>query len=164
MPRIAPMIAVTLLSLGLIAGGCGKKQSGSAGKSKTKQSQSQSKSKSQSATKSKSKSTKKAAGQTSAQNKKPAAPSASGTSTTSGNTTGSNMQAVQLFQQKCQVCHGANGKGASAPKLDSGLKARFQTQAQLATFIKSNMPFNDPGSLTESQSSAVARYLWSMQK
>lgn len=154
MPRIAPMIAVTLLSLGLIAGGCGKKQSGSAGKSKTKQSQSAKKSKS----------TKKAAGQTSAQNKKAAAPSASGTSTTSGNATGSNMQAAQLFQQKCQVCHGANGKGASAPKLDAGLKARFQTQAQLATFIKSNMPFNDPGSLTESQSSALARYLWSMQK
>lgn len=170
MPRIASLIAVTLLSLGLIAGGCGSKQQGAAGSSKTKQSQSQksgqkSKSGNKSASSGKSKSTgQKSSGQTSAQKKTPTVPSSSGTTTSSGNPTGSNLQAAQLYQQKCQVCHGQGGKGASAPKVDSGLKTRFHTQAQVASFIKTNMPFNDPGSLTEAQASALARYLWSMQK
>lgn len=172
MPRIGPLIAMTILSLGLIAGGCGSKQSASSSsKSKTSQSSSagqsgkSSKAASTAASKSKtSKSSKSTSSKSTSGTTKVKAPSTAGTTTATGNPTGSNVPATQLFQQKCQVCHGTNGKGGSGPKLDSGLNKRFKTQAQLATFIKSNMPFSDPGSLTEAQSSALARYLWSMQK
>jgi mono/diheme cytochrome c family protein len=164
--RIFSGIAIAVLSIGLIAGGCGGKQSAS-GKSSSKQSQS-------STSKGKSKSSSKSSGKSAAENKKTssksssanksAAPPTTGTTTQTGNPTGSNAQAAALFQQKCQVCHGAGGKGASAPKLDAGLTTRFQTQASLQDFIQKNMPFNSPGSLTQAQAGSLARYLWSMQK
>ncbi|MDA8346643.1 MAG: c-type cytochrome [Thermaerobacter sp.] len=181
--RIFTGIAVATLCIGLIAGGCSGKQ-GAAGKSSSKQSQSagsksssgkSSSSSSSKGSKSKSKGKDAASSKKGSQSSKSstssksgsstaAAPPTTGTTTQTGNPTGSNAQAAALFQQKCQVCHGANGKGATAPKLDAGLITRFQTQAALQSFIQKNMPFNNPGSLTQAQSGSLARYLWSMQK
>ena len=156
--RIFTGVAIAVLSVGLIAGGCGGKQNASS-KSGTKQSAS-----SKGGSKSSAKSSRKAASGKKKGGSTAAAPPTTGTTTQSGNPTGSNAQAAALYQQKCQVCHGAGGKGASAPKLDAGLTTRFQTQAALQSFIQKNMPFNSPGSLTQAQAGALARYLWSMQK
>jgi thiosulfate dehydrogenase len=158
--RIFTGIAIAVLSVGLLAGGCGGKQ-GASGKSSTKQSSSSKSSKSSSKNNGKAAATKKGTSKTGTS---ASAPPTTGTTTQSGNPTGSNAQAAALFQQKCQVCHGAAGKGASAPKLDAGLTTRFQTQAALQSFIQKNMPFNNPGSLTQAQAGSLARYLWSMQK
>ena len=169
--RIITGIAIVTLCVGLLAGGCGGKQSAS-GKSSTKQTSSSSgksksgASKGKDATSStkKSKSSGSKSSKSNSSSGTAAAPPTTGTTTQTGNPTGTNAQAAALFQQKCQVCHGAGGQGATAPKLDAGLTTRFQTQASLQAFIQKNMPFNNPGSLTTAQSGALARYLWSMQK
>jgi len=160
----------------------GGKQSGSSKKSSGSKSKSEGKSSSSKKDSgSKSSSSKKSSGSKSSKDSKSSAkskkkgghasssaqksmPSTRGTTTASGNPTGTNMSAAALFQQKCQVCHGVGGVGASGPKLDAGLMNRFSTQADLQSYIAQNMPFNAPGSLSQAQAAALARYLWSMQK
>ncbi len=179
--RIFTGLTIVTLCAGLVLGGCGGKKSAS-GKSSSQQSQSSTSKgsskgaksggksaadKTKSSSSSKSSSTTKSSKSGSSSSGESAsgkAPPTTGTTTQTGNPTGSNIQAAALFQQKCQVCHGAGGKGGSGPKLDAGLTTRFQTQAALQSFIQKNMPFSSPGSLTQAQSGALARYLWSMQK
>jgi mono/diheme cytochrome c family protein len=70
---------------------------------------------------------------------------------------------AQIFRAQCQTCHGASGVGTpSAPRLakPSAVAATFPTQAQLEAFIQHNMPASAPGSLTTSQATQVAGYVW----
>lgn len=84
--------------------------------------------------------------------------------TTSAGGTGSVAAGQALFQQKCQVCHGANGTGGTAPALNKGLlePEDFRQQADLEAFIKKNMPQSDPGSLSNARAEDVSAYVWSI--
>lgn len=81
-------------------------------------------------------------------------------SITSGDTT----HGAAIWQQDCARCHGGDGEGtAAAPptwgqnsfNIGAGM-ARLQTAAG---FIKHNMPFDRPGSLSDNDAAAVAAYL-----
>ena len=78
---------------------------------------------------------------------------------------GGNVQQGQvIFQQQCSVCHGSNGQGASGPPLmgsSSALSGGMTQQANLASFIKANMPLTSPGSLSQQQATDVAAYILS---
>lgn len=185
--RWKALLVTLVLGFGMVfSAGCGSSKSGSAsgGKSSSQQSASKSSSSKSGSSKSgdksgSSSSSKKSgsksggksstssgssSGQESKKKAPPPSPSTTGTTTASGNPTGTNAAAAALFQKKCQVCHGPGGVGASAPKLDAGLRSRFATQSSLQSFVKKNMPFNDPGTLSDAQAAALSRYLWSMQK
>ena len=184
--RLKALVVTVVLGLGIVLSGCGSSKQGASGSSKGQQSASSSKSggksaasksgsksggksaksgsKSSSKSTSKSKSGSKSEQKSSTKKAPPPSPKTTGTTTASGNPTGSNAAAAALFQKKCQVCHGPGGVGASAPKLDAGMRSRFSTQSSLQSFIKKNMPFNDPGTLSDAQASALARYIWSVQK
>ncbi|HEY4122213.1 MAG TPA: cytochrome c [Byssovorax sp.] len=78
----------------------------------------------------------------------------------------------QVFAQKCAKCHGAGGEGgkdapalvgAKALPLDPppGAKhrtAKFHTGADVATFVKANMPGDAPGTLTDEELTAVLAF------
>jgi len=165
--RLKALLLTFVLGLGIVMSGCGSSKQGASSSGKSSQ-QAASSSKSggkSNASKSHQKSASSKSGSKPAAKKPaPASPKTTGTTTASGNPTGTNAAAAALFQRKCQVCHGPGGVGASAPKLDAGLTTRFTTQAALQSFVKKNMPFNDPGTLSDAQAAALARYLWSMQK
>jgi cytochrome c len=77
----------------------------------------------------------------------------------------------QLFGQKCAKCHGAAGQGGGAPPLvgpkalpldpPPGAKhrtAKFHTGADVAVFVKANMPPDAPGSLTDEELTAILAF------
>ena len=70
-----------------------------------------------------------------------------------------------VFKAKCQVCHGANGAGAvpPAPALwgpkSYSIGASMARLERAASFIKHNMPFNDPGSLTLQEAFDLSAYI-----
>lgn len=68
-----------------------------------------------------------------------------------------------LFNAQCVSCHGANGAGGSAPSL-KGTPSKYSTQAALASYIQANMPLTNPHSLSSSQASDLAAYLFSIGK
>lgn len=84
--------------------------------------------------------------------------------TTPAGGSGSASAGQALFQQKCQVCHGPNGTGGTAPGLNKGLlePEDFRKQADLEAFIKQNMPQNNPGSLSNAQAEDASAYVWSI--
>lgn len=70
---------------------------------------------------------------------------------------------AKLFAASCQTCHGKNGVGAGAgPRLasPSNVVAQFGTESALGSFIQHNMPANNPGSLSATQASNAAAYVW----
>lgn len=69
-----------------------------------------------------------------------------------------------VFATICSVCHGAAGQGtAVAPPLwgDSSFNigAGMARPSAAAAFIRANMPFNAPGTLTDQQAVDVAAYV-----
>ncbi|MCY0864256.1 MAG: cytochrome c [Sulfobacillus sp.] len=69
----------------------------------------------------------------------------------------------QLFQQKCQSCHGPGGVGSNnAPRLaaPSHLVLTYHSPEKLADYIDRHMPADHPGSLTKAQARLLADYLW----
>lgn len=81
----------------------------------------------------------------------------------------SNTQAIaagaKIFAAKCQKCHGAAGVGGRCPTLNNGnVQKSFSSVANLQGFIKANMPLDNPGSLTNTQASEDAQYVWSLYK
>lgn len=81
-------------------------------------------------------------------------------SITSGDTT----HGAAIWQQECARCHGINGEGTAAGppvwgpesfNIGAGM-ARIQTAAG---FIRHNMPFDRPGSLSDDDAAAVAAYV-----
>lgn len=79
-------------------------------------------------------------------------------------TSGDTVHGAAIWQQECARCHGTNGEGtAAAPptwgpdsyNIGAGM-ARLRTAAG---FIRHNMPFDRPGSLSDDDAAAVAAYL-----
>jgi thiosulfate dehydrogenase len=79
-------------------------------------------------------------------------------------TAGDTIAGAALFKTTCAVCHGADGQGTAIAtplwgpqsfNIAAGM-ARVRTAA---AFIRYNMPFDKPGSLTDQQAFDVARYL-----
>lgn len=77
---------------------------------------------------------------------------------------GDETRGEALYAERCAVCHGANGEGtAVAPPLwgegsfnvGAGM-ARLRTAA---AFIRANMPFDRPGSLTDQEAFDVAAWM-----
>ncbi|MEP6474839.1 MAG: c-type cytochrome, partial [Gemmatimonadota bacterium] len=79
-------------------------------------------------------------------------------------TAGDTTAGASIFKTTCAVCHGANGQGTAIAtplwgpqsfNIGAGM-ARVRTAA---SFIRYNMPFDKPGSLTDQQAFDVAKYL-----
>ncbi len=57
-----------------------------------------------------------------------------------------------IYGERCAVCHGTNLEGGLGPSLIADdLATRHPTALDLFTYVRDNMPFNDPGSLTDAQ-------------
>ncbi len=72
----------------------------------------------------------------------------------------------QVFSQHCAKCHGSNLKGQSGPplagkKFKSNLEYSKMTAQQLFAFIKSQMPYDAPGSLSKDQYLQAMAYILS---
>jgi mono/diheme cytochrome c family protein len=69
----------------------------------------------------------------------------------------------QVYKKSCMQCHGTDANNGSAPHLvgDTFLKS-YHTSDELKQFIKTNMPTNAPGSLTEEDYQAVSQYIWNL--
>lgn len=70
-----------------------------------------------------------------------------------------------LFDDHCSMCHGAKLQGGAGPalsgeKFESSLEYSKLSAAQLFAFISSQMPYNDPGSLSETQYLAALSYIF----
>ncbi|MCG6954471.1 MAG: c-type cytochrome [Gemmatimonadetes bacterium] len=68
------------------------------------------------------------------------------------------------FDSVCSVCHGKTGEGTpAAPPLwgprSFNIGAGMARVRTAAAFIRDNMPFNDPGSLTDQQAFDVASFV-----
>lgn len=78
----------------------------------------------------------------------------------------------KLYGQKCASCHGANGEGdAKDPPVvgkdalpleprptQKVRKAKFMTAADVGTFVKSTMPADAPGTLTDTEALAILAF------
>jgi hypothetical protein len=62
----------------------------------------------------------------------------------------------EIYQTKCQICHGPQGQGTAEHKrpLEGG-----KSVSQLAELIGTTMPEDDPGSLSAGEAGAVAFYI-----
>ena len=72
----------------------------------------------------------------------------------------------QVFSQHCAKCHGSNLKGQSGPplagsKFKSNLEYSKMSAKQLFTFIKTQMPYDAPGSLKKKQYLQALSYILS---
>jgi thiosulfate dehydrogenase len=74
-----------------------------------------------------------------------------------------------LFTENCARCHGADGAGvAPAPALwgpkSFSIGASMARQERAASFIRHNMPFDKPGTLTDQQAYDIAAYIVAMPR
>lgn len=74
-----------------------------------------------------------------------------------------------LFVENCARCHGNDGAGlGSIPALwgarSFSIGASMARQGRAASFIRHNMPFDRPGTLTDQQAYDVAAYITSMTR
>ena len=82
---------------------------------------------------------------------------------------GDSTRGSALFTDNCARCHGNNGGGMGpipalwGPKSFS-IGASMARVERAASFIRHNMPFDRPGSLTDQQAYDVARYVTSMSR
>lgn len=81
----------------------------------------------------------------------------------------------QVFQQKCTGCHGGDGQGAQAPGGNVVYPPLWGPRSYnwgagmgrvdlAAGFIKANMPFDQPGTLTDQQAWDVAAFIDSHER
>ena len=73
---------------------------------------------------------------------------------------------LQVFSQSCASCHGANLRGQSGPALAgpdfaSNLSYSKMSAQQFYDFVRTQMPANAPGSLSEQQYLQVLAYILS---
>jgi thiosulfate dehydrogenase len=82
---------------------------------------------------------------------------------------GDSTRGSALFTDNCARCHGNNGSGMGpipalwGPKSFS-IGASMARLERAAAFIRRNMPFDRPGTLTDQQAYDVARYVTSMSR
>lgn len=79
-------------------------------------------------------------------------------------TTGDSAAGHVVFDSMCSRCHGPSGQGTGiAPPLwgpeSFNIGAGMARVRTAAAFIRHNMPFDNPGSLTDQQAFDVARYM-----
>jgi thiosulfate dehydrogenase len=72
----------------------------------------------------------------------------------------------RVFASTCAVCHGANGEGTTVAPAAWGSRsfnigAGMARRLTAAAFIRVNMPFTAPGTLTDQQALDVAAYITS---
>jgi thiosulfate dehydrogenase len=78
---------------------------------------------------------------------------------------GDSARGNETYVKKCQVCHGENGEGVVPPATalwgpkSYSIGASMAREERAASFIKHNMPFNDPGSLTTQEAYDLSRYI-----
>jgi thiosulfate dehydrogenase len=78
---------------------------------------------------------------------------------------GDSARGKETYVKKCQVCHGENGEGVVPPATalwgpkSYSIGASMAREERAASFIKHNMPFNDPGSLTTQEAYDLSRYI-----
>ena len=70
----------------------------------------------------------------------------------------------QVFDQHCAKCHGSKLQGQSGPplagpKFESDLEYSKMSAQQLFTFIKTQMPYDAPASLTKNQYRQALSYI-----
>jgi len=83
--------------------------------------------------------------------------------------TGDSAKGHTLFTAECARCHGTDGAGVGpAPALwgakSFSIGASMARQERAASFIRHNMPFDKPGTLTDQQAYDVAAYVVSMSR
>jgi alcohol dehydrogenase (cytochrome c) len=71
---------------------------------------------------------------------------------------------AQIYSGSCSVCHGSRLQGGAAPALTGpafaqSLKATYTTASALFTLISTQMPVNNPGSLSKQQYSQVLAFI-----
>lgn len=68
-----------------------------------------------------------------------------------------------LYATSCASCHGATGEGGAAPPLwgarSYNVGAGMARRLTAAAFVRANMPFSAPGTLTDQQALDVAAYV-----
>jgi thiosulfate dehydrogenase len=87
---------------------------------------------------------------------------------------GDTVRGAEVYRTTCARCHGADGTGMTAVPTLPGVKvpalwgarsfsigASMARQERAASFIRYNMPFDRPGSLTDRQAYDVAAYITS---
>jgi thiosulfate dehydrogenase len=83
--------------------------------------------------------------------------------------TGDSTRGLAIFTADCARCHGADGAGVGpAPALwgpkSFSIGASMARQERAASFIRHNMPFDRPGTLTDQQAYDIAAYMVSMPR
>lgn len=82
---------------------------------------------------------------------------------------GDSARGQRIFADNCARCHGSSGAGMGLiPALwgprSYSIGASMARQERAAAFIRRNMPFDRPGTLTDQQAFDVARYITSMPR
>jgi thiosulfate dehydrogenase len=82
---------------------------------------------------------------------------------------GDSTRGRSVYDQSCALCHGPEGAGVGpAPALwgprSFSIGASMARPERAASFIKHNMPFDKPGTLTDQQAFDVAVYLTGMAR
>jgi thiosulfate dehydrogenase len=82
--------------------------------------------------------------------------------------TGDSARGQAIFASTCVRCHGADGAGLVGPALwgpkSFSIGASMARESRGASFIRHNMPFDMPGTLTDQQAYDVAAYLATMPR
>src|SRR5712671_2742422 len=70
---------------------------------------------------------------------------------------------AQIYSGICSVCHGSRLQGGAAPALTGtafaqALKSNYTTTSKLFGLISTQMPVNDPGSLSKEQYTQVLAF------
>src|SRR5258706_15779037 len=71
---------------------------------------------------------------------------------------------VQIYSETCSVCHGSRLQGGAAPALTGAafaqsLKTTYTTTSALFALISTQMPVNNPGSLSKEQYTQVLAFI-----
>jgi thiosulfate dehydrogenase len=82
---------------------------------------------------------------------------------------GDSLRGAPIFVNNCARCHGTDGAGmgpipALWGKKSFSIGASMARQERAASFIRFNMPFDRPGTLSDQQSYDVAAYIVSMAR
>lgn len=76
------------------------------------------------------------------------------------------VRGAEVYRSTCAACHGMDGEGGAVPRAPAlwgersySIGASMARIERAAAFVRHNMPFNAPGSLTDQQAWDVAAYI-----